>query len=549
MKLFLDKILKVEILFFIVAFYFIFFVMQSTFSKVGDDFSISYAVCGDFSTHISLIRSFSLGNNFPPEYPLYAGEGMRYHYLFYLLAGGLERVGLPIDFALNFLSALAYTVMLIFAYKISYALFKSKLAAIISNLLIIFTPALSWLYVFFIGKEKISSLSELFTKTTLYNVGPYDNQVLSLYWDLETFTNQRHLAFGIALGLAIIWYLRFSKSKWRNYLVMLLLFVLSWAHKSIWLLAIGFIITNVIISKKRKVAIKILIGCIMLSIPALLFLNDTKAVTSSLNWQLGFVSLNTDWNEFPIITHPLLRWIWYWVINWSIAFIALVYFSYQMLMRKITSVNQRYLIFSTVSAFIICNLFNFTQDVNANHKFFNFLLVIAVIFGGRIILLLMRKKWLYIGWAVLMVSIIGGILSLVPIVNFPQYTTADIPKNITARWINKNTPPDARFLVLTDDVEPIYIAGRRIIGLFPHAAWSFGYDFAARRGSIENIIQGKDKIGACKYIVENGIRYIYLSKNIEKYLDKLINYKFIEEISNEVFTTNSEQIMQVRCDY
>ncbi|TSC86331.1 MAG: hypothetical protein G01um10147_943 [Microgenomates group bacterium Gr01-1014_7] len=70
----------------------------------------------DFASHIPLIRSFSLGDNFLPEYPLFPGEPIRYHFLFYAVVGYLEKLGLRIDYAFNILSALSFAFLIISIY-------------------------------------------------------------------------------------------------------------------------------------------------------------------------------------------------------------------------------------------------------------------------------------------------------------------------------------------------------------------------------------------------------------------------------------------------
>jgi hypothetical protein len=61
---------------------------------------------GDLFSHITLIRSFSFGYNFPTEYPFQQGEGIRYHFLFYFGGGLLEALGASLSMALNLPSAL-----------------------------------------------------------------------------------------------------------------------------------------------------------------------------------------------------------------------------------------------------------------------------------------------------------------------------------------------------------------------------------------------------------------------------------------------------------
>src|SRR5258708_453113 len=79
--------------FVLVLFLFSCYLMIHTFSYDTNKHQIIMGsrVWSDFGAHIPLIRSFSLGNNWPPEYPLFPGEKIRYHFLFYAIAGILER--------------------------------------------------------------------------------------------------------------------------------------------------------------------------------------------------------------------------------------------------------------------------------------------------------------------------------------------------------------------------------------------------------------------------------------------------------------------------
>ena len=47
-------------------------------------------VYGDYAPHTAMMRSFSLGNNFPTQYPHYGGADVKYHFMFQFLAGNLE---------------------------------------------------------------------------------------------------------------------------------------------------------------------------------------------------------------------------------------------------------------------------------------------------------------------------------------------------------------------------------------------------------------------------------------------------------------------------
>ncbi len=66
----------------------------------------------DFGGHIALIRSFSMGDNFPPEPLTFSGPSLTYHFLFDFLVGMLEKLGVNIAFAFNFLSAIGLSLLL-----------------------------------------------------------------------------------------------------------------------------------------------------------------------------------------------------------------------------------------------------------------------------------------------------------------------------------------------------------------------------------------------------------------------------------------------------
>ena len=57
--------------------------MFSSFSYSDGSMQIGSKAWSDFASTIPVIRSFSFGSNFPPEYPLFPGEPIHYHFLFF----------------------------------------------------------------------------------------------------------------------------------------------------------------------------------------------------------------------------------------------------------------------------------------------------------------------------------------------------------------------------------------------------------------------------------------------------------------------------------
>src|SRR3990170_7677786 len=98
---------------------FSFWLMRHTLSynSLTSTILVSGKYWSDFGGHLPQIRSFSFGANWPPQYPLFPGEPIRYHFLFFALVGLLEKAGLRLDWALNLPSALGFLslVLMIFA--------------------------------------------------------------------------------------------------------------------------------------------------------------------------------------------------------------------------------------------------------------------------------------------------------------------------------------------------------------------------------------------------------------------------------------------------
>src|SRR3990167_5196708 len=137
----LEKHLKenlLEICLAVFSFLFSSWLMFSTFSYKAGSMLIASKAWSDFASTIPLIRSFSLGANFPPQYPLFPGEPINYHFLFYAFVGLLEKTGLPIGLALNIPSLLGFSFLLLMIYLLANLLFKSKSVGIISVIFFLF---------------------------------------------------------------------------------------------------------------------------------------------------------------------------------------------------------------------------------------------------------------------------------------------------------------------------------------------------------------------------------------------------------------------------
>ncbi|HHX11368.1 MAG TPA: hypothetical protein GX731_00995, partial [Clostridiales bacterium] len=105
--------------------------MWSTFYVKDGQLFIGVSVFSDFSPHIGMIRSFSYGNNFPTAYSHFAGEDIKYHFMFQFLVGNLEFLGMRIDYAFNIPSMLSF----ISAFMLLYVLALKITGRVLSGIL------------------------------------------------------------------------------------------------------------------------------------------------------------------------------------------------------------------------------------------------------------------------------------------------------------------------------------------------------------------------------------------------------------------------------
>lgn len=174
----------------------------------GQSLIAGYSVFSDLAPHTALVSSFSKGMNFPTVYPHFPDGSIRYHFMFYFLCGNLSALGMPIDHALNIPSILAAVSCFVLIGTLAVLLFGRKVAFILAPVLVLFRSSLAFYHQVAAlaaapGATVSSILSGIFTNTEFIGVTPYDNWGL---WAINVYANQRHLLFGAALILILLFF-------------------------------------------------------------------------------------------------------------------------------------------------------------------------------------------------------------------------------------------------------------------------------------------------------------------------------------------------------
>jgi len=170
--------------------------MIASFRVIHGEICIAKPVIEDFALHVNLIRSFSVWEKLPAQFPYFTDAGINYHFMMDFLAGNLELLGLRIDFAYNLPSILAMTAFFCGIYEIFFRLCGKKNYCHIVWMLVMFRSSMG---IFRFISDNKGNLREAFRTNETY-MGVTENEWWGIYQS-NSFINQRHLVFGYAVAL------------------------------------------------------------------------------------------------------------------------------------------------------------------------------------------------------------------------------------------------------------------------------------------------------------------------------------------------------------
>jgi len=173
----------------------------------GGTLLIGITQWSDYGPNTAIVQSFALGHNFPTQYPHFSGEPIRYHFLFYFLAGNLEFLGLNLVWSLNLISTLTLVCMLALVIAFGQLLFKSRAVGCIASWFFFFHGTLNC--VAFLRRQtsfKGALLAIYGLRDYLTSGYPYRGEDWGI-WTQVVFINQRHLASSIGIFLVVLIFL------------------------------------------------------------------------------------------------------------------------------------------------------------------------------------------------------------------------------------------------------------------------------------------------------------------------------------------------------
>lgn len=501
----LRRIDKSSIIIFLIFLSFSWWLMSKSFGYDVESqaFRIARHQVGDFGLHLSLIRSFSWGSNMPPQLPFFPGEPLPYHYYFDLLVGILERFGTRIDIAFNGVSILTFTFLLFLIYKLPQAIFfKSRILGIIS--VILFITHSNTTFIDFLSRQKFSMgiFKNLWLLPDYINKGPFDGGIVSIFFTLNVFLNQRHLIMGLAISLAILLFLISRLLAYRKiatkYLILLGLIVGFSAriHALIFLATIIVIFCLFMLFGRKRLIVPILLPALLVFMPHLIEI---------LNQGVSHPFFNPGF----LATKPLTiaSFIKFWALNLGVLLLAVP------LGFAKSNFKQKKILLSLVPLFVIGNLFQLSFRIDHNHSIFNFFLIFANFYAAFLLASLWRGKFFkkLLFFVLLFFMTASGLVDLMAVKNDFQLFLPDAPRNPFMQWIKTSTQKSDIFLVRQEILDPVALAGRKNYLGHEYYLTVMGYDFADRKAKVKKFFEAEnvETLGKMRKI---GIVYIVIPK-------------------------------------
>ena len=198
-----DALFRRECIFYLIVLAFVWFSFHYVLHMNGNNIQMGFTVFSDYAPNVALIRSFSWFANYPTEYPFYAGEDIKYHFMFMFFTGNMEFLGLPLSFAYNLTSTLSLFSFFIMLSQLALRITGRFASAVLTAIFFTFRSGMA-VFLFISEHIKAGDLVQAFLTNENF-IGYTTNESWGL-WNYNVYLNQRHLGFGMIIATAVIWY-------------------------------------------------------------------------------------------------------------------------------------------------------------------------------------------------------------------------------------------------------------------------------------------------------------------------------------------------------
>jgi len=423
----------------------------------------------DFGLFIGLVRSMVWGGNIPLMSPFFAGSPLFYHFFFQFWVSLWEYAGIPTVWAVNIPSILSFSALLIIIYFLPQILFyKGRAVGWIAVLLTITNSTLTWWQILIQKGFSFQTVQYIWRLPTYPYAGPFDGSTISIYTTLNSYVNQRHLAFGIALSLLL--YMFLVKAIEKKKLSMRRICVLGIFTGSVLLwnmvtcVLIGFMMMSILGMKKRWREM-IMFGLSVVSAVIISFIPFYNCVYYAYDL---FVMRGVS----QMLGQSKSAWT-LWEYLWqNISILPVIAIFGCTVLPK----DKRVYAFPFIFLFVLSCVYANVGKHGFDQKFYTFFIIGINILAAIGISWLWEKRTLMfrgVALGILFVVSISGIVDLMAIKNEFAYPLVNKDTAPVIYWIRDNTPKNAVFVSYSDMIDPVVLAGRKnYFGFFGNVGWT-----------------------------------------------------------------------------
>ncbi len=494
--------------------------MNKSFGYEAGVFRVARHQVGDFGLHLSLIRSFSWGDNMPVESPFFPGTTLPYHYGFDLVIGVLEKSGMRIDYALNGLSVLFFSALLFGIYSLTGAVLGANiLRSLLSVVLLLFSSNLT--FVTFLRGKVLDGrlLGQLWTLPDYIYKGPCDGSVISIFSSLNPLLNRRHLIAGLMIStIACIVVLgkvkRPDTMSWQYVFILGSVLGLSTrVHTLVSFSTIGIVAAFLLLFGRVRLIIPFLVAAFSFSLFHIQQIIRGSQLARGF-FRPGFLV------DTPV---QITAWLSYWWQNFGLMPAFLI------IGLMLVGRRQRMIFVPFFMLFVLVNLFQLSYRMEHN-----FSLVFLFSIGANMYV----SHALFVLWTkgipgkvamtfLLFVLIASGVLNLMVIKNDYQYRVADAPYNNFLAWIKAEVPERAIFLGRQELFDPITLAGRKNYLGATYYSDVMGLDVSHRRELVRNFFESRS-LTSLEDIRDAGIDYLAIPNSPRENFPYAVDRDFLD---------------------
>ena len=519
-----------ELVFLLLVLYLSVRLFWTTFRIEGNQLYVGLSVFSDFSPHLGMIRSFSSGNNFPTTYSHFAGQDIKYHFMFQFLVGNLEFLGMRLDYAFNVPSLIGFVSTFSLLYVLAARLTARKSAGFVACLLFAFRSSPS-VFRYLGGLPAGTNLwKALFEHSSFVGYTTHEDWGL---WNLNVYCNQRHLAFTLGVLLFVLmlflphlyaaagrlraewrssrghisfffqrslfcaegWSIGGKKGVTRAVCAGLLLGALAFWNGAVTIAALLVLFVLAAVSDRRLEFLITAVLAVLLSVLQSAFFIDGSAVTAELLF--GFIAENRT--VFGVIDY-VFRLTGFVLFVVAGVFVA-------------ANAEGRCATAAFAAPFAFSFFVSLTPDVTVNHKYIMIsLMLLGIPAALGIARLWDRKKASARAVAVLLTVLLTatGVFEYAIVLNrnaAQNNLKFDVNDELTA-WIRENADAQDIFLTSNYALNNVVLGGAMLFNGWQYFSWSAGYDTELRAWLVQQMYEAESPEELRQLTEENHIRYI-----------------------------------------